>query len=64
MPEIGGVIFPDFRCDTQFRAQEGGSEFGHEFLAGVAVIAETLGAEIPVKAVLWFRPVRLMPISA
>ena len=52
VPEIGGVVFPHFRRDAQFRAQESGSQFRNEFLAGIAVIAETLGAEIAVKPVL------------
>jgi hypothetical protein len=52
MPKIGRVVFPDFRRDAQFRAQESGSQFGNQFLTGIAGIAETLRAEIPVKAVL------------
>ena len=37
VPEIGGVVFPDFRRDAQFRAQESGSQFGNQFLAGITV---------------------------
>ena len=37
MPQIGGVVFPHFRRDAQFRAQESGSEFGNQFLAGITV---------------------------
>jgi hypothetical protein len=48
--QIGGVVFPHLRRDAQFRAEESGSQFGNQFLACVAVIAETLGAEIPIQA--------------
>jgi hypothetical protein len=57
VPEIIGVVFPYLRRDAQFRAKKSGSQFGHEFLAGVAVIAETLCAEIPIQPMLGLRPV-------
>jgi hypothetical protein len=64
VPEIGGVVVSHFRRNAQFRAQEGGSKFGNELFACVAVIAEALRAELTVKAALGLRPVAIMPISA
>ena len=57
MPEIGGVVFPDFGRDAKFGAKKRGSQFGNELLPCVTGIAETLRAEIAVKAALGFRPV-------
>jgi hypothetical protein len=57
------MVFPHFRRDAQFRAQESGSQFSNEFFARVAVIAETLGAEVPIKTVLGFRPVDCLVFS-
>lgn len=55
--EICGVVISDFGRDAEFYAEESGSEFRHQFLAGVAVIPEPLPAEIPIRPVLGFRPV-------
>ena len=50
VPEIGGVVVPDFRRDAKIGAQESGSQLRNKFLAGVAMITKTLRAEIPFKA--------------
>ena len=62
--EIGGVVLADVGRDAEISTEESGTEFRDEFLAGIAFIAEALAAQVAVKAVLGFRPVRLMPISA
>ena len=58
VPEIGGVVVPDLRRDAEVGAQESGSQLRYQFLAGVTLVAETLRAEIAVKAALVPRPVR------
>ena len=57
VPEIGGVVVPDFRRDAEVGAQESGSQLRNKFLAGVAVVTKTLRAEIAFKAAFVFRPV-------
>ena len=58
VPEaIGMVLDPHFRCDAHPDTQESGSDVRHEFLAGIAVIAETRCAEVPIQPVLRLRPV-------
>jgi len=62
--DVGGVILPDVRGDAEVGRQEGGTEFGDKFLAGVAFVAPCFPAEVAVEALRVPRPVRLMPISA
>ena len=49
--------------DLEFCAQEGGSEFGDEFLEGVGIITEAF-TEFAREAVCSAAPVGIMPISA
>ena len=62
--EIGGVILADVGRDAEIGTEGSGTQFCNEFLAGIAFIAEAFAAQVAVKAVLGFRPVGLMPISA
>jgi hypothetical protein len=62
--DVRGVIVPDFRRQFQVSAEESRAELGHEFLAGIALIAPGFAPEIPVETVPVPRPVRVMPISA
>jgi hypothetical protein len=48
MPEIGGVVFPDLRCDSKVGAKESGSQFRNKFLAGVSSVSEFLPAKVAV----------------
>ena len=48
--DVGGVVVADFRRQFQVGAEESGAELGHEFLAGIALVAPGLAAEIPVEA--------------
>src|SRR5690348_12295112 len=48
VPEIGGVVVADFRGYAEVGAQESGSKLCYQFLAGVTVVAETLGVEAAV----------------
>ena len=64
MAEIGGVILADVRSDAEVGAEESGTEFRDEFLAGIAFIAETLAAEVTGKTCFMLGPVPFMPISA
>jgi hypothetical protein len=61
VPEIGRVIVPDFRRDAEVGAQESGSQFRNQFLAGVTPISKAFRVEIAFKATLVLRPVGLMP---
>jgi len=53
----------DSRRHTQLGAQEGGAEFGNEFLARIGVPAMA-AREIPVQPRGMARPMPFMPISA
>jgi hypothetical protein len=48
--EIGSMVLADFGREIKIGAEEGGAEFRHEFLAGVAFVAILLAAEIPIEA--------------
>src|SRR5689334_18711166 len=48
---IGGVVLARFERQFEVGAQERGAQFRHEFFLGVGVGAETVPAEITVKAV-------------
>jgi hypothetical protein len=62
--DIGGVILLDFRRELEVGAKERRAKLGDKLLNGVAFIAETMAAEIAVKARRMTREVGLMPISA
>ena len=44
--EISGVILPDVGRDAEIGAEEGGTQFRNQFLAGIAFIAEALAAKV------------------
>ena len=48
VPEVGGVVVPDLRRDAEVGAQESGSEFRYQLLAGIAGVTEFLPAEVAV----------------
>ena len=50
--------------DAEIRTKEGRAQLGHQFLAGVGVIAKALASELAVKAPFVLGPVGLMPMSA
>src|SRR5277367_4781218 len=55
--DIGGMVFPDLRCEPEVGGQEGTGKFCHQLLAGVALVAPVLAAEIAVQAARVARPV-------
>lgn len=48
--DVGRMVLARLEGETQVRAKEGGSEFGDQFFARVAWIAEALSAEVPIEA--------------
>lgn len=48
--DIGGMVVPVLQMQAEVAAEEGRTEFGDEFLAGIAFIAEALVAHVPVEA--------------
>ena len=62
--EVRSVILARLGGDAQIRTQEGRTQFGHQFLAGVSVIAKAFAPELPVESALVLGPVGLMPTSA
>ena len=64
MREVGSVILARLGGDAKIRTEEGRTQFGYQFLAGVCVIAKAFASELPIEATLMFRPVHFMPMSA
>jgi len=62
--DVRSVIVTDFRREFEIGAQERASQFGNEFLVGIAGVAPALAPEFTVKAGRVLRPVTVMPISA
>jgi len=62
--QVSGMVVAWLRGNAQVAAEERGTDFGDQFLAGVAFVAELPASEIPVEPGRVLRPVRLMPISA
>ena len=58
------MVFARLGGDAKIRTEEGRTQFGYQFLAGVCVIAKAFASELPIEATLMFRPVGLMPTSA
>ena len=48
--DIGGVVWPGSQLEIEVGAQEGSAQLGDQFLAGIAVIAPALAAEVAVEA--------------
>ena len=55
--EIGGMVFPDVGCDAEVGAEESGTEFRNQLLAGIAFIAEALAAQVTGKTCVMLGPV-------
>lgn len=49
MADIGGMVIAVLKVEAEICAKEGCTEFSDKFFAGIACIAETLAAEIPVE---------------
>ena len=62
--EVRSVILAWLGGDAEIRTEEGRTQLGHQFLAGVSVIAKAFASELSVKAALVLGPVDLMPMSA
>ena len=62
--QVGGVVFARLGGDAEVRTQEGRPQLGHQFLAGIGVIAKAFASELPVEAALVLGPVAFMPTSA
>ena len=62
--EIRGVVLAEVGRDAEIGAEEGGTQFRNQLLAGIAFIAEAVAAQVTGETCLVARPVRLMPISA
>lgn len=62
--DIGGMVLPDFRRDTEISAKKRRPQFGNQFFASIAFITHAFAPKITVKAALVFGPVNIMPISA
>ena len=58
------MILARLRGDAEIRTQESRTQLGHQFLAGVSVIAKAFATELPIKAALVLGPVAFMPTSA
>jgi hypothetical protein len=43
--DVGSVVVPHFRRESQVGAQERGSQFGHQLLARIALVAPGLAAQ-------------------
>jgi hypothetical protein len=44
--DVGGMVVPHFRRQAKVGAQERGSQLGHQFLAGIALVAPALAAKV------------------
>ena len=58
------MVFARLGGDAKIRTEEGRTQFGYQFLAGVSVIAKAFAPELPIKAALVLGPVGVMPTSA
>lgn len=58
------MVVPHFRREAEVCAEERGSQFGDQFLAGVALVAPGLAAKVTVQSRFVARPVDFMPTSA
>ena len=56
--KVGGVIRARLKRQFKIGTEKGCSQFGDEFFLGIRVAAETVAAEVAVKAVLAAAPVR------
>jgi len=54
---IGGVIRAGLKCQLKIGTEESCSQLSHEFFLGIRIAAETVAAEVAVKAVLGAAPV-------
>ncbi len=54
---IGGVIFAGLKRQFKIGTEESRSQFGNEFLLRIGIAAETVAAEVAVKAVFAAGPV-------
>ena len=52
MANIGGVVVADVRCDVEVSAKESGSQFGNQFIDGIAFIALVFAAKLAIEAAL------------
>lgn len=62
--DIRGMLFLDFRRDFEIGTKKSGTQFGNEFLPGVAFVAPCLAAEVAFNSGRVPGPVGVMPISA
>ena len=62
--DVGGVVFTRFKRQVEVGAEEGRTEFGHEFFDSVAVGPEAPGTEVAGEARFVTGIMRLMPTSA
>ena len=58
--DIGGVVVAYFRRKFQIAAEKRGTQFGHEFLAGIAFVAPGLAPEVTFQTGGVPRPVRAL----
>ena len=51
------MVVADFRRDVKIGTEESGSQFGHQFLAGVAFVAPSLAPKVAVRRLRVLGPV-------
>ena len=56
--DIGGMVLACLRRDAEISAEKRRADFGHEFLHGIARIAEALAVEVPMETGGMTRPMR------
>ncbi len=56
--DVGRMVLADDRLQFEVRTQERRPDFGHDFLAGVPLVAEPTAAEVAGQSGLVLRPVR------
>ena len=62
--DIAGMIRAQFQCQAKIGAEKRASKFGNQFLRRVSFISPAFAAKLTGKALLVFRGMTVMPISA